>query len=77
MADVYAGLARMGIGSRVADGMELWEIASAFGNHRPEPVDYEMVPDPEWDPIKARIEAQRTGQPVPTSPPLVRRPKVR
>lgn len=77
LADIYGNLARMGVDPRRADGMELWEIGAAFGLHRPEEVEWETVPDPDWDPIAARIEAARTGKPAPTSPPMVKRRKVR
>lgn len=36
MADLYGGLARLGIDSERADRMELWQIGAAFGMHRPE-----------------------------------------
>ena len=65
-ADLYAGLARMGIASRAADEMELFEIAAAFGLHRPE---VSTPPEPEWDPVKARVEAAKAGRPAPTGPP--------
>ena len=75
-ADIYAGLAHMGIDSRRADGMELYEIACAFGLHRPTDEADEPVPEEEWDPIKARVEARQLGLPEPTAPPPKARPAV-
>ncbi len=71
---MYAGLAHMGIDSRRADEMEVWEVAAAFGVHRPKPED-EAPPDPYagFDPIKARMEALKQGKPPPTLPPPKRR----
>lgn len=71
MADIYAGLARMGIDSRRADRMELYEIACAFGLHRPD--ESEEEPEEEWDPIRARVEAAAAGLPPPTAPPPTRK----
>lgn len=77
LADVYAGLARMGIGSREADGMELYEIGCAFGLHRPDEDDKPKDPTGGWDPIKARVEAAKAGLPPPTAPPPGVGPRVR
>lgn len=80
LADLYGGLARLGIDARRADGMELWEIGAAFGLHRPEdeptdPSTPKPPPDPYdgFDPIKARVEAARKGLPPPAVPPPRRR----
>lgn len=37
MADLYGGMARLGIDPERADRMELWQIGAALGMHRPEP----------------------------------------
>lgn len=57
----------MGVDSRAADGMELWEVGTAFGLHHPDEAD--TPAEPEWDPIKARIAARKAGLPEPTEPP--------
>lgn len=60
----------MGIDSRRADEMELFEVACAFGLHRPEVIEAAEEPAPEWDPIKARVEALKRGEPEPKVPPV-------
>ena len=75
-ADIYAGLANRGIGPRVADEMELFEIAATFGLHRPEKdADPEKPAEPKFDLVKYRVqaaEAARAGKPPPPLPPGVR-----
>jgi hypothetical protein len=69
LADIYGGMARMGIDARRADGMELFEIGCAFGLNRPDEETEAVAPVEEWDPIKARVEARAKGLPEPTAPP--------
>jgi hypothetical protein len=67
----------MGIDSRRADDMELFEVACAFGIHRPADeaeAGGEAAPKEEWDPIKERAKAHQEGRAAPKAPPRGYRP---
>lgn len=53
----------------MADEMEIWVVASVLGLHLPSETEAEPDPYGDFDPIKARVEAQKKGLPPPTAPP--------
>lgn len=73
-APIYEAFAAVGITSREADQYELWEVAAAFGGHRPpepEAAPVEMADDPYegFDFVTENERARAEGRPPRLPPP--------